>query len=454
MTSDAGSAGNVPGTKPTISFIGLGAMGFGMATHLVNQGYKVIGFDVYGPTLERFTAAGGRAGSTAAEAAKGSSYCICMVATAQQAQSVLLDAPSSAINALAKGATLLLCSTTPCQYVQGLQAKVLEIGRSDIYLVDCPVSGGAYRAADGTLSIMAGASDEAIAKGLFLLRALSDPQKLYIVQGGIGAGSNMKMCHQVLAANQILAASEAMGFAKHLGLDLQKVGDAIVESDAFSWMFNHRLPRMLHPEFQPIVSALTIITKDTSIITSEARRYSFPTPMTSTAEQVYFTAIGRGYGQDDDSGMLRLYTEGTNNAAILASSEAEKLGLIQGLLRGIHLCSAAETLAFSHYLKLDLDQVLELCVTAAGGSSILDSIGQDIIKTLRNGIPPPISPDGYSLQKIAGDLQQAMELAQLLKAPLLLGSQALNIIRLVQQHGPKGGDEPTAAAAVVKMWAL
>lgn len=296
--------------KPEIAFIGLGAMGFGMATNLVNQGYKVTGFDVWQPTLERFQAAGGSIATTPAEAVKEKDYCVCMVATAQQAQAVLIEGENPALSSLPKGAALLLCSTVPCGYVQGLEKQLAELGRGDIRLIDSPVSGGAARAADGTLSIMAGGSDDAIEKGRFLLQEMSDPHKLYIVKGGVGAGSNMKMCHQVLAANQILAASEGMGFATHLGLDPNYASENILKSDAWAWMFEHRLPRMLHPEFKPVASALTIILKDTGIITSEARRSGFPTPMTSTAEQVYFSGLGRGYGPDDDSSLIRLYTEG------------------------------------------------------------------------------------------------------------------------------------------------
>jgi hypothetical protein len=48
------------------------------------------------------------------------------------------------------------------------------------------------------------ASDEAISKGGFFLEELSEQDKLQIVKGGIGAGSTMKMVHQLLVANQIL----------------------------------------------------------------------------------------------------------------------------------------------------------------------------------------------------------------------------------------------------------
>lgn len=136
------------------------------------------------------------------------------------------------------------------------------MGREDIFFIDCPVSGGAKRAAEGTLSIMAGGSDAAIEKGRDFLAQMSDTKKLYIVQGGIGAGSNMKMVHQVLAGIHILAASEAMGLAARLGLDAQKVRDMIVKSEGWSWMYENRVPRMLVEDYVPGVSALTIIIKD------------------------------------------------------------------------------------------------------------------------------------------------------------------------------------------------
>ena len=65
-----------------IAFLGLGAMGFGMATHLVKQGYSVTGFDIWEPTTEKFKAVGGNATTSPAAAATGKSYCVVMVATA------------------------------------------------------------------------------------------------------------------------------------------------------------------------------------------------------------------------------------------------------------------------------------------------------------------------------------------------------------------------------------
>ncbi|KAI8624972.1 NAD binding domain of 6-phosphogluconate dehydrogenase-domain-containing protein [Xylariaceae sp. FL1651] len=443
-------------TKPEIAFIGLGAMGFGMATHLVKQGYAVTGFDVWAPTLERFRAAGGSAASTPAEAVRGREHVVCMVATAAQAQEVLLDGENPVLDALSKDASLLLCSTVPCAYVQGLAAQLAERGRGDVLLVDCPVSGGAGRAADGTLSIMAGGSDAAIEKARFLLRELSDASKLYIVSGGIGAGSNMKMVHQVLAAVGILATSEGMGFAQHLGLDLAYALEGIRDSDASAWMFGHRGPRML-TEFKPVASAVTIILKDAGIITSEAARVGFPTPMTGVAEQVYLSGVRRGYGADDDSSLIRLYTEGIEAAGPSASAEdgegkAKKLALVRALLKGVHLCATAEALSFAKRCELDLDQVYELCINAAGGSKVFETVGPEVMKMFR-GEQTVAEAKGESLRDVARELQEAVAEAQRLKMPLYLGTQATNLIRLALQHTPEQV-QSLPRATVAKVWVV
>lgn len=164
--------------------------------------------------------------------------------------------------ALPHEAILILCSTVPASYAQSVRDQLVSRGRGDISFIDAPVSGGAIRAANGTLSIMAGGSDPALKRGESLLAEMSDTAKLYLVPGGVGAGSNMKMVHQVLAGIHILAASEAMGFAARLGLNAQDVCKAIIASAAWSWMHENRSPRMLKEDYFPGVSALTIILKD------------------------------------------------------------------------------------------------------------------------------------------------------------------------------------------------
>lgn len=97
-----------------IAFAGLGAMGFGMASHLVAEGHNVTGYDVYEPSLEKFRAVGGRVSSSPREAAGGNKYFICMVANSQQAESVLFDSANGAVQGMS-----IHSSRKDCGYSRG-----------------------------------------------------------------------------------------------------------------------------------------------------------------------------------------------------------------------------------------------------------------------------------------------------------------------------------------------
>ncbi|KAF2654546.1 oxidoreductase-like protein [Lophiostoma macrostomum CBS 122681] len=414
-------------SKPDIGFCGLGAMGFGMATHLVKSGHSVTGFDVWAPTLEKFKAAGGIPSSSLSESAKNKDWYIVMVATAQQAQSALFEAEDGGIvKALPKGATLLLCSTVPSSYAQSVEKELKEKGRDDIFFIDSPVSGGTFRAADGTLSIMAGGPEAALEKGKWLLDELSAPTKLFIVEGGIGAGSNMKMVHQVLAAIQILAVSEAFGFAARLGLNGKDVREKVLSSEAWSWMFENRSVRTLEEDYFPGASAVGIIMKDTGIITSIARLVNFPASLCTIAEQVYFAAADRGWTPNDDSGIVRLWTpDPVSNVQSTSSDEDKKakLKLVIGLLTGIHLVSAAESITFAKHVGLPLEQLYTLAVDAAGGSTMFKTYGEKIIPVLEG------TGDGDErLESHLKNLKEAVDEAQRIKCPVYLGGGALTLL--------------------------
>ncbi|KAL5343036.1 NAD binding domain of 6-phosphogluconate dehydrogenase-domain-containing protein [Aspergillus crustosus] len=429
-------------SKPSIGFVGLGAMGFGMATHLVKQGYPVHGFDVFPASVERFKAAGGIPASTPRESAEGKSFYIVMVASAPQAQSVLFG-DDGIVQYLPQNAILTLCSTVSAAYAQSVATELQTRGRGDILFVDSPVSGGAKRAADGTLSIMAGASDEALQAARDILQEMSDENKLYLVPGGIGAGSNMKMVHQVLAAIHILGASEAMGFAAQLGLDPRATAEKIFASDAWTWMHENRFPRMVEEDWNPGASAVTIILKDAGIITSSARQHRFPTPLCSTAEQIYLSALVHGWGPKDDSALVRQYYA-KPLSEVTPSADAEATELVLELMRGVNLVAAAEAVAFARYLRVDLAQFHGLVSQAAGASKIFIQQGLEMIEGRTGDKAPAGSP---TVDDAATRLETVVQKARDLHFPLHLGNAALSVLYLAQRHG-SGGKSSTSVINV------
>lgn len=248
-------------SPPEVAFAGLGAMGFGMAAHLVKSGFAVTGSDVYEPALDRFVREGRGASSakTPREAVSNVDFLICMVATSVQATPLLFDESTGAVGALKENATIIMCSTVAPAYIDEVQNHLKNLGRSDIRLIDSPVSGGAGRAADGTLSIFASGEKSHLESANAILTCMSG--KLYEIPGGLGGGSKAKLIHQVFAGIHIAMASEAMGLAALAGLNTRNAYEKLSISDGSSWMFENRVPPMLDQNHAPY-SATNIIAKD------------------------------------------------------------------------------------------------------------------------------------------------------------------------------------------------
>lgn len=138
----------------TVGWIGLGAMGAPMASCVARAGYTVAAFDVDPQKAVALAAEGVKPADTVAAAADGADVLVLMVATAQQAESVLWGRGNAAA-ALKPGAVVLLMATVGPAAVEDW-AKRLE--PDGVEIVDAPVSGGAARAGQGDLLIMVSGS--------------------------------------------------------------------------------------------------------------------------------------------------------------------------------------------------------------------------------------------------------------------------------------------------------
>ncbi|KAK8455261.1 hypothetical protein SEVIR_4G115300v4 [Setaria viridis] len=285
-----------------IGFIGLGAMGFGMASHLLKSGFHVVAYDVYKPTMARFEDLGGSTKGSPEEVAKDVEILIIMVANEFQADSVLYG-NAGAVPVLSAGTSVILSSTVSPGFVIRLN-KRLEAECRDIKLVDAPVSGGVKRAADGTLTIMASGTDEALHGTGAVLSALSE--KLYIIKGGCGAASSVKMVNQLLAGVHIASAAEAMAFAARLNLRTRRVFEIMQHSRGYSWMFGNRVPHMLDNDYTPY-SAVDIFVKDLGIVSCESSNSRIPVHVSNIAHQLFISGSASGWGRYDDAAVVKVY---------------------------------------------------------------------------------------------------------------------------------------------------
>lgn len=284
----------------TIGFIGLGAMGMGMAQVLLKAGFTVRGYDVMPAAVDRFTGAGGVGVPTAAATAEGTDLLILMVLNAEQVESVLFGGEGAAAK-LSAGGVVMVCSTVPPAFARQTADRLYALG---LEMLDAPVSGGTGRAADGTLSMMTSGHPAAYERAEPVLAALA--ANVYRLGDECGQGSTMKMINQLLAGVHIVSAAEAMTLAAKSGMDLQTVYDIICTSAGGSWMFQNRMPHVLEDDYTPH-SAVDIWIKDLGIVLETGKAERFPLPLTAAAYQIYVAASALGWGRIDDAGIVKVY---------------------------------------------------------------------------------------------------------------------------------------------------
>ncbi|MBX5441703.1 MAG: NAD(P)-dependent oxidoreductase [Solirubrobacteraceae bacterium] len=210
----------------TVGFIGLGNMGWPMAANLVAAGHDVVVHDADPARAEAFASEKGARVAGGPSGVAGADALITMLPDDRVVASVLLDDGFAA--ALPAGAVIVDMSSSDPVGTRRLGERL----PADALLVDAPVSGGVPRAQDGTLSIMVGGSDDAVARAMPLLEALGE--RIFRT-GELGTGHAMKALNNYLAAAAYSAATEALAIGRRFGLDPETMFDIVNTSTGRSF---------------------------------------------------------------------------------------------------------------------------------------------------------------------------------------------------------------------------
>ncbi len=208
-------------------FIGLGNMGAPMASNLVAAEHEVVGYDISAAIPEGVGTA-----ASAAEAAAGRDVVVTMLPDG----AVLREVAAEIIPAMSPGAVFMDCSTVD---VETARAVAEDATAADLLPVDAPVSGGISGAAAGTLTFMAGGSEDAYGRVLPLFDAMGQKS---VHCGASGNGQAAKICNNMIFGATLIATCESFVLADRLGLDRQKLFDVVSTSSGYSWSMNVYCP--------------------------------------------------------------------------------------------------------------------------------------------------------------------------------------------------------------------
>ena len=202
----------------TIGFIGLGAMGSGMAVNLATKAKDVMVFDIRPEACD----AAVKAGATRAEKLEDMAACdpiLIIVNTGDQVNDVLKTLATCVDPK--KGLTVAVMSTVPRKQIRDIAGRYKKNG---IEVVDAPVSGGPLLAQLGVLSIMMGGTEKQVEK---LRPALEAVSRIIFHVGEVGQGAAMKLVHNVLGICHMVLTPAALRVGLEAGLDLKKMVEVI-----------------------------------------------------------------------------------------------------------------------------------------------------------------------------------------------------------------------------------
>jgi 3-hydroxyisobutyrate dehydrogenase-like beta-hydroxyacid dehydrogenase len=279
---------------PRIGFIGLGIMGSRMAANVAAGGFPLTVWNRTLATAEAFAAdQDARVAGSPAELADVSDIVVTMVVDGDQVESVLLG-PDGVASGARPGLLCIDCSTIGPAAAQRIAAGLDPHG---IHLIDAPVTGSAPRAADGTLTIMAGGAAEDFALGRSVLDAMG---RLVLHVGPLGHGQTIKIINNSVAAANALTVAQALLVGSDAGVDLDSLVAVMEAGSGSSTMLSLKAGPMRSHDFTPLFK-LAHMLKDVRLCLDAA---GVPFDAAQAAEDALREADELGFGEDDFAAIL------------------------------------------------------------------------------------------------------------------------------------------------------
>lgn len=193
--------------------IGLGSMGFGMASSLLRAGFEVAGHDTSTAARDRAREAGIAPMATAEDVFAAAEVIVLSLPTAAHVLDVIAAAQDAGqLGANARARVIIDTSTSEAEVSRKLSAALDERGHG---FLDAPVSGGPAGAASGQLSVMLGGDEKWVAAAMPALEAMA--AKILHV-GPSGAGNVAKLVNNTLVASHMVTTLEALRLAEAAGV--------------------------------------------------------------------------------------------------------------------------------------------------------------------------------------------------------------------------------------------
>ena len=282
-----------------VAWIGTGVMGGPMACHVKKAGYDVYAYNRSREKARALQDQGIVPCESIAQAVENADFIFTIVGYPRDVEQVYLG-PDGVLAHAKTGAVAVDMTTSSPSLAETLYEKGKEKG---IAVLDAPVSGGDAGAKNAALTIMVGGDADAYEKALPLFQSMG---RAVTLMGGPGMGQHTKACNQICVAGATAAYTEALAYAKRVGLEPEKMLGAISGGAAGSWQIDHMAPRALSGDHDPGFYIKHFI-KDMRIIEEVAARKGLALPMLRAVLSEYEEMAQNGQENLGTQALIRKY---------------------------------------------------------------------------------------------------------------------------------------------------
>ena len=284
-----------------VGFIGLGIMGSLQAANLAKAGYELT---VYNRTREKADAWAAEHGGTVVgspkEVAERSDIVITMVVDGPQVEDMI----GQALEGARPGTLFIDMSTIAPGTARALNDKLTAAAH---HFLDAPVTGSSPKARAGTLVIMVGGEAGDLQRAMPLLEVMGEK---IVHCGPAGQGQAVKVIANTITAINAATLAQGITVARQAGVDLDALLESMEGGSADSTMRSLKGRPMIEHDFTPLFK-LAHMLKDVQLCLNETRTAGSSFPFAGLAQELYGAGVGRGFGDDDFSAVIRVI-EGLN----------------------------------------------------------------------------------------------------------------------------------------------
>ena len=279
--------------RPTVGFIGLGAMGGPMARNILDGGFPLVVHDIRqdaaGPLVQR----GAAWAASPREVAERSDVVLTCLPTVEAVEQVAAG-PDGALAGMRPGQALFEMSTNSPGVVARLNAAFLEKGA---HYLDAPITGGAVGAQNGKLTVFVGGDKASFERFASVLGALADR---LIHVGPSGTGIVTKLVNNCASHTMSLVIGEIFALGLKAGAQPLPLWEALRSGAAGRRrVFDGMIDEFLPGRFYPPNAALSIYYKDMMLATELGRELAVPMRFAGLALGEFTEALARGLGDQD-----------------------------------------------------------------------------------------------------------------------------------------------------------